>query len=119
MTYDQNPFARIDSLYGNARAMIWLCVVGIVIPFVLLIGAALGIVYWFFRRSLLAQLDAARTSDGPPPPPPSSRGGTSLEQKIAYIREAKYAFLAPAVVLVCYALVVGTFVAVVIASSPR
>jgi hypothetical protein len=117
MTLDQKTIARIDSLYSNAKLMPLLCIIGIVIPFVLLIGALLGILYWFWRKALLRELDSQTGNPSGPPPLPSNKKCISTDDKITYLREAKLAFLAPGIVFICYAAIIAGMIAFLSAGS--
>lgn len=111
---DAKTIARIDSLYSNAKVMPWLCVAGIFVPLVLLVGGLLGLLYWFWRKALLAQLDALSANPVGHLLPDEGRGGPSLAQKIIVIREAKLTFLSPGIVFIAYAVIVGGLVEVAI-----
>jgi len=55
---DQKFISRLNTVYRTSKMMIILCVLGFFMPFILLIAGALGVLYYFWRKSILAEVDA-------------------------------------------------------------
>ena len=113
---------RIDTLYRNTRQMPLLSILGIFVPLVLLIGAPLGLLYWFWRRDLLQSADSGALALDPAPPPlPNTRqsGELSTATKLDFIRSHRHSLLIPAYMLGAFVLVIGGLICFVVITHPR
>lgn len=103
-------------MLSSAKVMPWVCVAGVFIPLALLIGGGLGLLHWFWRKQVLAQVDALPPNSLELLSPAESGGGQSIAAKIQVIRQAKLTFLAPGIVLLAYAVIIGGLITLAINS---
>ena len=88
---------RLNTVYRSSKQMILLSILGVFIPIVLVFGAALGLIYFFQRKSLLSEIDSKNLQITQP-----------LLDEVAYLRNNKQELLLPLYFLLGYgALLVG------------
>ena len=122
MAYDKKLEKKIDTLYRNTKQMPILAAVGVIVPIILVIGGGLGLLYWFWRRDLLAAADSGKLRFDPAPPPLLSPGRVvelSLAEKFDFIRSHKHSLLIPLYLFVAFAFVLCAFIAFLVITGPR
>jgi hypothetical protein len=91
---DPKTLKKIDSLVSNSKSMIAICIVGIFIPIILLIGTVLGIYCWFSRKELLKDINLSELES------------PEIKEKITIIEKASLAYLSPLIILITYITIV-------------
>ena len=123
MPLDPKLEKKIDTIYRNTRQMPILAILGIFVPFILVIGGPLGLLYWFWRRDILPAADSGSLGldSVPPTLPPAARqsGGLSPATKLDFIRSHKHSLLIPIYMLGAFVVVVGCFIAFLVITHPR
>ena len=117
MPLDARTAKRIDRLFHNTKQMPTVAVMGLIIPIALLIGGPLGLLYWVWRRALLADVDAGHLPFDPVPPPISGSNRTislSPAEKIAFICARPHALLMPLYFLIFFS---GLMLALILLKS--
>jgi hypothetical protein len=96
--------SRLNTVYRTSKIMLPACALSILMPFILMLLAPLGILYFFWRKSLLAEVDAKGLML-----PPAQRA------EVDYVRANKQELLLPLYFLIGFAL----FIAGIIVFLPK
>ena len=113
---------KIGTIYRNTKQMPILAILGIFVPFILVIGGPFGLLYWFWRRDILQAADSGTLGlDSVPPPLPTARqsGELSPATKLDFIRSHKHSLLIPIYMLGAFVVVVGCFITFLVITHPR
>jgi uncharacterized protein YneF (UPF0154 family) len=81
-TLNAKTLKKIDSLVNNSKSMLAICIVGIFIPIILLIGTFLGIYCCFSRKALLENIKQSEIES------------PEIKEKITIIEKASLAYTA-------------------------
>ena len=107
LSIDPKLAKKIEYLYRSMKPMVVLGIVGVLIPLILLLVAALGLVYAAQRSSLLKKVG----SDF------SSIPEVEIQEQLEYIRDHSFRLFFPAIMVGVYVAFIAIFVAVAILGS--
>ena len=101
---DPKFISKLNTVYRTSKMMLVVCGLSILMPFILMLTAPLGILYFFWRKSLLAEVDAKHLVLPP-----------ARQAEVDYLRANKQELLLPLYFLIGFAL----FIAGLIAFLPK
>lgn len=90
---DPNLYRRMDALYRNGKLLPLITVLAIVVPFLMLLVAPMGLVYAAQRKLLLADIGSTERDA------PEALGDSLSRDKLAAIRRWRTRFYVPSILV--------------------